>query len=84
MAAAVFIACALTSVLCAILLVRGYLISRSRLLLWSSIGFMGLALNNIVLVLDRLVFVQDLSLLRVVPALLGVAVILFGCIWDAN
>lgn len=84
MAAAVFIACALTSVLCAVLLVRGYLASRSRLLLWSSIGFMGLALNNIVLVLDRLVFAQDLSLLRVVPALLGVAVLLFGCIWDAD
>jgi hypothetical protein len=45
---------------------------------------MGLARNNIVVVLDRLVFAQDLSLLRVVPALLGVAVLLFGCIWDSD
>ncbi|MBA3547252.1 MAG: hypothetical protein H0T76_12270 [Nannocystis sp.] len=84
MAAAVFIACALTSVICAVLLIRGYLASRSRLLLWSSLGFMGLALNNVILVVDRLVFAQDLSLLRSLPALLGVAVLLFGCIWDAD
>lgn len=83
-AAAVFIACALTSILCAVLLIRGYLASRSRLLLWSSLGFIGLALNNIMLVLDRLVIAQDLSLPRTLPALLGVAVLLFGCIWDAD
>lgn len=84
MAAAVFIACALTSVACAILLIRGYLASRSRLLLWSSLGFMGFALNNILLVVDRLVVAEDLSLLRTLPALLGVSVLLFGCIWDAD
>ena len=85
MAAAVFIACALTSALCVVLLVRGYLASRSRLLLWSSVGFAGLALNNILLVVDRLLFPDiDLSLLRTLPALLGVAVLLFGCIWDAD
>lgn len=84
MAAAVFIACALTSILCATLLIRGYLASRSRLLLWSSLGFIGLALNNVMLVLDRLVISQDLTLPRVVPALVGVAILLFGCIWDAD
>ncbi len=84
MAAAVFLACALTSILCAALLIRGYLASRSRLLLWSSIGFAGLALNNVMLVLDRLVIAQDLALPRTLPALLGVAILLFGCIWDAD
>lgn len=85
MIAAVFIACVLTSVLCAALLVRGYLATRSRLLLWSSLGFIGLALNNVVLVIDRLIMPSvDLSLVRTLPAFLGVAVLLFGCIWDAD
>lgn len=85
MVAAVFIACALTSVLCVALLIRGYLASRSRLLLWSSLGFLGLALNNIVLLIERLVVPDvDLSLLRALPALSGVTILLLGCIWDAD
>lgn len=85
MIAAVFVACALTSVLCAALLVRGYLATRTRLLLWSSLGFIGLALNNVVLVIDRLIVPDiDLSLVRTLPAFLGVTVLLFGCIWDAD
>ena len=84
-AAAVFLACAITSVLCVVLLVRGWLASRSRLLLWSSLGFIGLALNNVVLVIDRLIVPDiDLSLVRTLPAFLGVTVLLFGCIWDAD
>ena len=83
-AAIVFLACALTSILCAALLIRGYLASRSRLLLWSSLGFVGLAANNVMLVLDRLVITQDLVLSRTLPALLGVTILLFGCIWDAD
>ncbi len=85
MTAAIFIACALTSVLCAGLLIRGYLVSRSRLLLWSSLGFVGLALNNVVLVVDRLLVPEvSLALFRTIPAALGVAILLFGCIWDAD
>ncbi len=85
MAAAVFIACAVTSVLCVVLLIRGWLATRSRLLLWSSLGFTGLALNNIILVLDRLVIVDaNLALPRAVAAFLGVLVLLTGCIWDAD
>ncbi len=85
MAAAVFIACAVTSVLCVVLLVRGWLATRSRLLLWSSLGFIGLALNNIILVLDRLVILDtNLALPRAVAAFLGVLVLLTGCIWDAD
>ena len=84
-AAIVFLACAITSVLCVVLLVRGWLASRSRLLLWSSLGFTGLALNNIILVLDRLFIVDaNLALVRAVPAFLGVLVLLTGCIWDAD
>lgn len=61
----VYILCAATSVLCAVLLGRSYLRSRSRLLLWSALCFVGLALNNLLLVVDLLVVTEvDLSLLR--------------------
>lgn len=84
-AAAVFLACAITSVLCVVLLVRGWLATRSRLLLWSSLGFLGLALNNILLVVDRVLMPgADLALLRAGAAFLGVLVLLTGCIWDAD
>ena len=82
---AIFVACALTSGLCAVLLIRGYLASNSRLLLWSSLGFIGLALNNVLLVVDKLLIPgTDLALVRTIPATLGIAILLFGCIWDAD
>lgn len=85
MAQAVYILCALTSLACAVLLMRGYLQSRVRLLLWSSLCFMGLTLNNIVLSLD-LVFLPsvDLSMWRSPPALLGLSLLLYGLIWDTE
>lgn len=75
--------CALTSVLCAILLLRGYLRSRVRLLLWSGLCFTGLALNNILLFIDvRVLPETDLSVVRTIPAVAGIAVLVYGLIWD--
>src|SRR5688500_18179078 len=48
----IYVLCALTSGLCAVLLLRGYARSRARLLFWSGLCFVGLALNNFLLVLD--------------------------------
>jgi hypothetical protein len=85
MAPAVHILCALTSIACAVLLIRGYLSSRVRLLLWSSLCFVGLALNNILLVVDELVFPHiDLSIPRALPALAGLVVLIYGLIWEAE
>jgi Family of unknown function (DUF5985) len=81
----VFVLCALTSLACAVLLLRGWRRSRQRLLLWSGLCFVGLALNNVLLVVDlRLTPDRDLSLFRTLPALVGVACLLYGCIWDAD
>jgi hypothetical protein len=81
----VFVLCALTSLACAVLLLRGWRRSRQRLLLWSGLCFVGLALNNVLLVVDlRLTPDHDLSLFRTFPALAGVACLLYGCIWDAD
>lgn len=85
MADAVYLLCAVTSLACAVLLLRGYVRSRVRLLLWSSLCFVGLALNNALLVLDLIVMPEsDLSLLRNLPALVGMALLVFGLVWEAE
>jgi hypothetical protein len=85
MAAVVYILCALTSLISMTLLLRGYWASRVRLLLWSGLCFAGLAANNAILLLDLFVVPDmDLSLIRQVPALLGVMLLLFGLIWDVR
>lgn len=85
MAAFVYLLCAATSLVCAVLLVRGYRRSRSHLLLWSSLAFAGLAGNNALLVIDRLVVKSvDLSTVRLVPAVLGVACLVYGLVWESE
>ena len=83
--AIVYALCAATSVACAVLLLRAYRRARQRLLLWSGLCFSGLALNNALLVIDtRFVPDTDLSLVRTLPALVGVSLLLYGFIWDAD
>ena len=85
MATVVYALCALTSLACAVLLLRGYASSRVRLLLWSGLCFAGLALNNILLFVDlRVVPEVDLSVWRSIPAVIGVALLLYGLVWDAQ
>ena len=81
----VYILCAATSTLCAVLLFRGYRQSGARLLFWSALCFLGLALNNILLTIDvGFVTVVDLSTGRLVPALAGAMLLLYGLIWETR
>lgn len=84
MAAAVYLLCALTSIVCATLLIRAYRANRARLLFWSSVCFIGLALNNVLVFIDLIVVPQqiDLRVLRDFVALIAMAIMLFGLIWD--
>ncbi|HVZ88671.1 MAG TPA: DUF5985 family protein [Polyangia bacterium] len=85
MAAGVYILCALTSIACAVLLLRAYRLQRARLLFWSSLCFIGLALNNVLLFVDLVVVPTiDLQPARNAAALLAVVVMLFGLIWDRS
>ena len=85
LATGVYVLCAATSVLCAALLVRSYLRGRVRLLLWSALCFVGLAVNNVLLVVDKeLVPDVDLQVLRDVSGLAAVSVLLFGLIWESR
>jgi hypothetical protein len=86
MAAAVYVLCALTSLACAILLLRAYQARGVRLLLWSGLAFVGFAFGNMMLVMDRVVTGPevDLSIWRSLPVLAGLAVLIYGLVWDAG
>ena len=79
----VYLLCALASVLCAALLVRSWMRSRARLLLWSSLCFVGLAVNNVLLFVDLIVVPEaDLAALRSIMALVSISVLVVALIWE--
>jgi Family of unknown function (DUF5985) len=82
MAETVYILCALTTLGCAVLLFRGYRQTRTRLLFWSSICFAGLALNNVLLLIDLVLLPTeiDLAIPRGVMALASLLVFVWGLI----
>lgn len=83
MANLVYALCALTSLACAVLLLRGYVRSRARLLLWSGLCFVGFFVNNALLVVDaRIVF--DLEVVRSLPSVVGVLLLVYGLIWESE
>ena len=84
-ARAIYILCALTSLACAVLLIRGYLRSRARLLMWSAWCFAFLFLNNVLLYVDvEILPSRDLSVLRAVPVVIALALLLYGLIWEVR
>jgi Family of unknown function (DUF5985) len=85
MATAVYVLCALTSLACALLLLRGYRRRGVRLLLHSGLAFVGFGLGNAMLVVDTVVLpATDLALFRSLPVLLGLLVLIYGLVWDAK
>jgi len=82
----VYLLCFAASLLCMVLLARSYWRSRSRLLLWSTLCFVALATNNLLLFIDVVVLPTQVDLLplRQLSALGGVGVLLYGFIWDAD
>ena len=81
MPALVYLLCALTSLACAVLLLRRYRRRKVRLLFWSGLAFLALALSNIVLFVDLiLVPNMDLSLWRNALTLSGLVLLLYGLI----
>lgn len=71
----------LTCLACTGLLWRGYQRSGVRLLLWSTLCFVFLSLNNLLLFVDQPIFTEvDLRPWRLVAALIGLAFLLYGFI----
>ena len=91
MAEAVYVLCAATCVACAVLLFRALRRARLRFLLWSGLCFVALAANNVLLFVDKVIYPnQDdlagvsFAVLRSAAALVGLGLLLFGLIWDAE
>jgi hypothetical protein len=82
----VYVLCMITSALCAALLVRAYRRTRTRLLLWSALSFVFLAINNLFLFLDVVVVGPSVDLLpfRYLASFAAVAVLIYGLIWEAE
>lgn len=87
MAETVYLVSAAASIICALMLLRAYLRSHTRLLLWASFCFVGLCINNILLFID-LVIIPDIDVglvpIRLSVALAGLCAMLYGLIWDAS
>lgn len=83
MAFTIYSLCALTSLACAWLLLAGYRRTGYRLLFWSGWSFVAMTVNNLFLVLDKIVF-PDVYLLpvRLVAALVSMLLLLYGLIYE--
>ena len=85
MALLIYTLCTLTSLACAILLLRSYRQTRTRLLLWSGLCFVGLTASNVLLLLDRVTFPDiDMLTARLVAALVALLLLLIGLVWESE
>jgi Family of unknown function (DUF5985) len=74
-----------TSLGCTVLLFRAYAQRGLRLLLWSSLCFVGLTISNVLLFLDLVIFPTiDLRSARLLTALVGLLFLLYGFIWESE
>jgi hypothetical protein len=82
----VYTLCFATSTACAFLLARSYSRVRSRMLFWSALCFVLLAVVNLIVVFDLVIYPDsvDLRPYRMWLTLVAVAVLLFGFIWDED
>ncbi len=80
----VYALCTIASVGCAIMLFRGYFKARARLLFWSGLCFILLAVANALLYIDLILLPTTISLvfIRSLVTLAAVLVLLYGLIWE--
>jgi hypothetical protein len=85
MPGSVFLLCAATCLLCSALLFRGYRRTHVRLLFWSSLCFLGLMIDNLMLYADLHVFPEvSMVIWRKLPGLIATMLLLFGLIWESE
>ena len=85
LAEAIYLLCATTSLAAAILLLRHYRARHTPLLLWSCIGFFGLAVNNTLVFVDLgLLPTVDLALPRALAGSAATLILVCGLIWEGT
>jgi hypothetical protein len=85
MASIVYALSTTTCIACAFLLLRSYKRTGTRLLLWSGICFIGLAMNNALATLDVNTpsELMDLATLRVVVSIISLGILTYGLTWES-
>jgi hypothetical protein len=85
MGPAVYVFGLLVTLCCGVLLTRAYTSVRKRLLLWSAVCFYFLALSNLIVFLDLVIFPNvDLYRWRLITAAVAMLVLLYGLIWEGD
>ncbi len=85
MGPAVYLLGTAVTLACAILLLRGYLGGKKKLLLWSSICFFGLAASYLLVFLDLVMLPNvDLYVWRLGTAAVAMTFLLYGLIWEGE
>jgi fluoride ion exporter CrcB/FEX len=75
----------LTVGLCAVLLLRAYSQVHQRLLLWSGLCFAGLALSNVLVIVDLAVVPQfSIYVWRLAVAAASMLLLLYGLIFESD
>ena len=82
----VYLLGAIVTATCAILLLRGYARSRSRLLLWSGLCFAGLTLSNALLFVDLVLLpgTQSLYMWRLSTAAGAMLLLVYGLVFESE
>jgi hypothetical protein len=84
-ASALYILTALTTLLCAVLLLRAYEKVRRPLLLWSGLCFVGLTISNLLVIADLVLFPQiDFFTYRLASAAVAMVLLLYGLVWESQ
>lgn len=81
MVALTYALCALTALVCAIMLLLGARRTSSRMLFWSGLCFAGLSISNALIAVDK-VTVPDLGALRLGVSLVAIALLLYGLVFE--
>jgi hypothetical protein len=82
----VYILGTLTTLLCAVLLLRSYAQNRMKLLLWSGLCFVGLTASNALLFVDLVLMPPgiDLYVLRLSTAAVPMLLLVYGLVWESE
>jgi Na+/H+ antiporter NhaA len=79
----IYALCSLTAFACCVLLLLGARRTGSRMLFWSGLCFAGLTITNLMVIVDHYGFPDnDLSPLRLGCALIAIALLLYGLIFE--
>ena len=84
MAVLIYVLCAFTALVCAVLLLLGSRRAGSRMLFWSGLCFACLAFTNLVVVVDALDLFpyENFSTLRLGSALVALSLLLYGLVFE--